>query len=101
MSRRPVVAIAATAAVGALAAGCSGGTSQESSPSSPASAPASPATTAPARSGAWTPGRHAEWFDVGGTTRSAVVIAPGSTSRPAPLVFAFHGHGGNGTLSGG
>jgi polyhydroxybutyrate depolymerase len=94
VSRRPAVAIAAAAVVGALVAGCSGGTSKESAPSSPVSAPST--TAAPAPSDALTPGRHDETFDVGGTTRSAVVVVPESTARSAPLVFAFHGHGGTG-----
>jgi polyhydroxybutyrate depolymerase len=96
VSRRPAVAIAAISAMGALVAACAGDTSQESGPSSPSSAPAA-STTPPASSRAWTPGRHDESFDVGGTTRSAVVIVPENTSRPVPLVFAFHGHGGSGT----
>jgi poly(3-hydroxybutyrate) depolymerase len=96
VSRRPAVAIAAISAMGALVAACTGGTSRESAPSSPASAPAAPATPSES-SRAWTPGRHDESFDVGGTKRSAVVVVPENTSRPAPLVFAFHGHGGSGT----
>ena len=35
-------------------------------------------------------------FTVDGTVREALVAAPASAkSAPAPLVFAFHGHGGN------
>jgi polyhydroxybutyrate depolymerase len=41
-------------------------------------------------------GTHRETFDVDGTTRSAVVVVPERLTAPAPLVLAFHGHGGSG-----
>jgi polyhydroxybutyrate depolymerase len=88
--------IAAVAMVGAVAAGCSGGTSGESARSSSSTASARSSTSAPAASAAFAPGRHDESFDVGGTTRSAVVVVPENTSQPAPVVFVFHGHGGTG-----
>ena len=31
-----------------------------------------------------------------GVTRRAVVVVPAALSKPAPLVFVFHGHGGTG-----
>ncbi len=38
---------------------------------------------------------HREW-NIGGVTREAIVFAPASArEKPAPLVFGFHGHGGN------
>ena len=36
-----------------------------------------------------------EW-SVGGVTRDALVHLPPDSNPPAPLVFVFHGHGGNG-----
>ena len=36
-----------------------------------------------------------EWI-IGGTTREALVYVPaGATTTPTPVIFAFHGHGGN------
>jgi polyhydroxybutyrate depolymerase len=35
-------------------------------------------------------------FDVDGKSRTATVVVPTDPSHPAPLVFLFHGHGGNG-----
>jgi polyhydroxybutyrate depolymerase len=35
-------------------------------------------------------------IDVNGTTRTAVLAVPDNLSEPAPLLFAFHGHGGTG-----
>jgi len=40
------------------------------------------------------PARQIVNLDIEGTTRKAIVILP-NTSQPAPVVFAFHGHGGN------
>jgi polyhydroxybutyrate depolymerase len=98
---RRFAAIAIVAVVGALAAGCSSGgdsTQSRSSSSTPSTAPPSTAATATSASGGtYAPGRHDASFDVGGIMRTAVIIVPGDSSRPAPLVFAFHGHGGNGT----
>jgi polyhydroxybutyrate depolymerase len=94
-------AIAIVSVVGALAAGCSSGgdsTQSRSSPSTSSTAPLSTAATETSTSGGtYAPGRHDASFDVGGITRTAVIVVPGDASRPAPLVFAFHGHGGKGT----
>ncbi len=93
------VSIGFLAALGALTAGCSaGGTSAPLASSSPATAP-SPSTSAavtstPDRS--YAVGRHDVSFDVGGARRTAVVVIPTDSKHPAPLVFVFHGHGGNG-----
>ena len=35
-------------------------------------------------------------FTVDGVERTAVVVVPADTTKPAPLVFVFHGHGGAG-----
>jgi polyhydroxybutyrate depolymerase len=89
-------AIAIVAVVGALAAGCSSGGDSTQSRSS--SSPSTAATSSSASGGTYAPGRHDASFDVGGIQRTAVIVVPGDASRPAPLVFAFHGHGGNGTV---
>lgn len=40
-------------------------------------------------------------FDVNGVKRNALVVRPGAKSdRPVPLVFVFHGHGGNAVQTG-
>jgi polyhydroxybutyrate depolymerase len=79
-------------------AGCQGATSPDgaSSPTATTSvtAVATPSTVNPS----WAPGRHAAQFAVGGVTRTAVVVVPQSLSRPLPVLFMFHGHGGNGSL---
>ena len=35
-------------------------------------------------------------FTVAGVRRTAVLVVPSDVTKPAPLVFAFHGHGGSG-----
>jgi len=35
-------------------------------------------------------------FTVDGVDRTAVVVVPSDTTKPAPIVFMFHGHGGSG-----
>lgn len=45
---------------------------------------------------ALTPGRQVITFPVAGADRTAVVEVPEPRDEPAPLVFAFHGHGGSG-----
>jgi polyhydroxybutyrate depolymerase len=39
-------------------------------------------------------GSHVQTFTVDGIKREAIVVGP-SAKEPSPLVFAFHGHGGN------
>jgi polyhydroxybutyrate depolymerase len=64
------------------------------------SAPAAQSASSSSSSGAvdpqFTPGTHDVSFDVGGTIRTAELVLPDDLSHPAPLVFAFHGHGGSG-----
>jgi polyhydroxybutyrate depolymerase len=57
-----------------------------------------PAVTATAPSGiaGYQSGTQRISIDVDGTTRSAVLVVPEDLSEPAPLLFAFHGHGGTG-----
>jgi polyhydroxybutyrate depolymerase len=38
---------------------------------------------------------NVETFNVGGVQRQAIVAVPTDNSKPAPLVFVFHGHGGS------
>lgn len=40
-------------------------------------------------------GPKLETFQVNGVARQANVVLPADLSKPAPLVFGFHGHGGN------
>ncbi len=94
MLRRSTVAVGL---LGALAcAGCAATSTSASAP--PTSTPMSSATpsTAAAPSGEYAPGRHTVAFDVGGVQRTAVLVVPAASTQPAPLVFVFHGHGGNG-----
>ena len=83
----------AVLAVLVLGAGCSDG--------GPSAAPSSSSSAAPATAPAdpnYSPGRHVLSFEVNGVTRTAVLVVPADLSHPAPLVFAFHGHGGNGAM---
>jgi polyhydroxybutyrate depolymerase len=99
---RPSVLIGLVVAIGALAAGCSAGGmpgSAVSTPTAPPPAPTSSTTTPAATASAsrdYAPGRHVVWYQVGGVQRAAVVVVPKALSRPVPLVFVFHGHGGSG-----
>jgi len=83
--KRCGIALLATLVLGA---GCSD--------SRPATAPAS--SSSAAHDAGYTPGRHVVSFTVNGVTRTAVLVVPADPTHPAPLVFAFHGHGGNGAL---
>ena len=37
-------------------------------------------------------------FNVAGVRRTAVLVVPSDATKTAPLVFAFHGHGGSGAV---
>jgi len=80
--RRWGISIGIVATIGAVVAGCSPGGRSPQGASTPESA--------------YTPGRNLASFDVEGDMRTAVLVVPADMSRPAPLVFAFHGHGGQG-----
>jgi polyhydroxybutyrate depolymerase len=66
--------------------------------SAPAPTPAPPGTATPARQSTpgYASGKQAISLDVNGTPRTALLVVPTDLSQPAPLVFAFHGHGGTG-----
>jgi polyhydroxybutyrate depolymerase len=102
-------AVIASLALLALVAGCgsSGGshaapipqnvTSSTATAGSVAGSIATPSSPTTGGAGAaYAPGRHVLSFDVNGVKRVAVVVVPTSASKPAPLVFVFHGHGGTG-----
>lgn len=72
---------------------CSG----DDTPGAQSTSPASSTSTSLARGEIdVSPGRHLVTFDVDGVPRTAVLVVP-EGSGPAPLVFAFHGHGGQGS----
>jgi len=73
-----------------LAAGCS------SSGTSDGRAPSTTSTAAVRGTRSFHPGRQVAAFPVAGASRTAVVVVPEARDEPAPLVFAFHGHGGSG-----
>jgi len=50
----------------------------------------------PAPDRAYRPGQRDVTFDVGGLARTAVLVVPANLTGPLPLVFVFHGHGGQG-----
>lgn len=56
----------------------------------------SAATTTTTIDPAFASGRHRTTFVVDGRKRTAIVVVPRRTAKPAPLVLAFHGHGGTG-----
>ena len=58
-----------------------------------ANAGTAPLTSADPR---YSSGRQDISLSVDGTVRTAVLAVPADLSLPAPLVFAFHGHGGSG-----
>jgi polyhydroxybutyrate depolymerase len=53
-----------------------------------------PATTVPVAN--QTPRTQVVNFEVGDQKRTAILAVPADRSKPLPLVFAFHGHGGSG-----
>jgi polyhydroxybutyrate depolymerase len=86
------------AVAGLLVTGCSDSkpAAQQSSSSAASASTAPSSSIAPLRKSNYSTGRHTVSFDVDGVTRTAVLVVPADLSHPAPLVFAFHGHGGNG-----
>lgn len=54
------------------------------------------ATTTTTVDPAFAPGRHRTTFVVDSRKRTAIVVVPRRGTKPAPLVLAFHGHGGSG-----
>jgi polyhydroxybutyrate depolymerase len=95
-------------ATAALLASCSGIETSGGAPATTATTSSSAATTttpAPgttptsttvAGSGPFRPGSQVVTIDVQGTPRTAVVVVPRDLAAPAPVLFAFHGHGGSG-----
>ena len=93
LPRRPAVV-----AVVLLAVGCSDSRPAAAPASSSSAAPSTSTTTSTSTDPDYTPGQHKVSFEVNGVTRTAVLVVPADVTHPAPLVFAFHGHGGNGAL---
>lgn len=99
------LALVASACGGSITTASSAGTpapATESTapPTSAAPTTAAPSTatptTSPSALPAYQPGRHQLSMQVDGTERTAVIVVPDDLSHPAPLVVAFHGHGGSG-----
>jgi polyhydroxybutyrate depolymerase len=86
--------IGLVAAVAIVTVGCSDRGPAAPSASVNGAGSSAPPVTAPDAD--FTPGRHEVSFVVDGVTRTAVLVVPSNVSQPAPLVFAFHGHGGSG-----
>jgi polyhydroxybutyrate depolymerase len=97
--RAALTSAAVFATVAALAA-CSAHTDGAARPTGTGPTTTAPTTTAPGAGGAAasdTTGVHRRiTVAVGATTRTAELVTPDDLSRPAPLVVAFHGHGGSG-----
>ena len=53
-------------------------------------------TSTTAAVGQYPSGKQTISLTVNGVERTALVVVPGDLTQPAPLVFAFHGHGGSG-----
>jgi len=47
--------------------------------------------------GSYSTGSHSVSWDVDGVARTAEVVVPAGLTGPAPLVVAYHGHGGSGS----
>lgn len=92
--RLALPAVFAVTAIALLASGC-GTTTNQAAELTGAPASARPAA-APPETGNFAPGRQKLSLDVDGTARTATIVVPKDLSRPAPLVFMFHGHGGSG-----
>jgi polyhydroxybutyrate depolymerase len=69
-----------------VALGCSSSSKQADTPP-PTSASSNPNQA---------PGARVVNFEIGSQKRTALLVVPKDFSKPVPLVFAFHGHGGNG-----
>ncbi len=102
MTRFRSVLIGVVATIGTVVTGCGGG-SGTAGTGTPPSSTTTTTTTATATTATtmqvgrpYPPGRNTVSFDVNGVRRNAVVVVPVDTSRPVPLVFVFHGHGGSG-----
>jgi polyhydroxybutyrate depolymerase len=92
-TRVPVAALGVLLAAGCTGAGSTGG---EATVPSPTAVTTGTTEAATATHGAFPPGSNRATFDVDGAERTAIVVVPDDVASPAPLVFAFHGHGGSG-----
>lgn len=92
MQRFRVAAVVVALALAVLLAACSDTTAPTSAAASSSAPPPSSSAVAEAT---LSPGQHDVTFDVGGTARTATVVVP-AADGPRPLVFVFHGHGGQG-----
>lgn len=98
--KRSYLAVALIAA-GSLAAACStsvGGQDNAATSPIPSTKDSivsrTPGGTTPGAAH-YQPGPQTISIDVAGVARTALLSVPADLSQPAPLIFAFHGHGGN------
>src|SRR4051794_21576470 len=104
ISRRALVATSILLVVVAATACGTAASDTGAAASPPSSIPAATANgtgtsgSVPSSTGdpALSPGTHRITLTVDGMKRTATVAVPEDSSQPAPLVFAFHGHGGSG-----
>jgi polyhydroxybutyrate depolymerase len=91
--RRPfTVLVAVAAGAGLLLTGASSAGAGGAGPSGGGV----PTLAASTGTSGFVPGRQVVSLDVNGSVRTALLSVPEDLSRPAPLIFAFHGHGGTG-----
>ena len=55
-----------------------------------------PPTTTTSANPSKAPGAQVVNFEIGNQKRTAILVPPTDRSKPVPVVFAFHGHGGSG-----
>jgi polyhydroxybutyrate depolymerase len=100
---KPAVGLLRLLGAVTLLAACSGNTAPERATSTSSTATSTSTTpgtqsasTTEAGGSTYRPGSQVITLDVRGTPRTAVVVVPKDVTTPAPLVLAFHGHGGSG-----
>jgi polyhydroxybutyrate depolymerase len=93
---RGPVAVAGLAVLALVTAACGSNGGSAAAPTPTTAPPASVSSSRPTPPAAYPAGRHLESFVVKGVARRAVVVVPAALTKPAPLVFVFHGHGGTG-----
>ncbi|MGZ4716594.1 MAG: alpha/beta hydrolase family esterase [Acidimicrobiales bacterium] len=91
------VATAALMLVTACGSTSSDAVGSTSTTPAPTTAAADTTPTGSVSTGTYSSGSHAVSWDVDGVTRTGMLVIPSGLSGPAPLVVAYHGHGGRGS----
>ena len=80
-----------------LVAACGSTSASDAAGSTDTTGSSGASGSAEVSTGTYATGSHSVSWEVDGVTRTAEVVVPAGLSSPAPLVVAYHGHGGKGS----